>query len=43
MLGIRAERGKALLSKRRALEVGAETVWLPDFSIIKTLLQALSY
>jgi hypothetical protein len=29
MLGIRAERGKALLSTKRALEVGAETVWLP--------------
>jgi hypothetical protein len=28
MLGIRAERGKELLSTKRALEVGAETVWL---------------
>ena len=43
MLGITAEKGKALLSTRRALEVGAETVWLPDFSTIKTLLQASSY
>jgi hypothetical protein len=29
MLGIQAGRGMVLLSTKRALEVGAETVWLP--------------
>ena len=45
MLGIRAERAKALLSTKRALGVGAETVWLPgmDSNHDSRLQRPLSY
>ena len=45
MFGIRAERGKTLLSTKRALEVGAETVWLPgmDSNHDSRLQRPLSY
>jgi hypothetical protein len=38
MLGIRAEREKALLSTNRALGVGAERHWLPFVGDYRTFL-----